>query len=548
MNYFSLDTEDDSHGNIQLAIFFDGFRFTVFERKDLASFEFKNKIVNHILMLPEKSVLYCHNAEYDLASIFFPDHYKEIDFYYSGRLIFAIVHANQVKVLDSFNYSFTSLKEVGKSINLEKLETDEKGFVNVKYCKRDTEIVFRYMENFNQNIRDEFQIRKVASTIAGNSMKIFLKKFAHDCTEINCNPEILNGYYGGRTECFYIGEMKNVFEMDVNSMYPHVMKHCKYPVSEYSESPEPISRDYIAQIKVKVRPCDYPVLPYRTDKLLFPVGEFETWATSAEINYAKSLKQIEKLEYLRVFNFSDMQFIFAEYVDYFYTKRKAAKDAGDKFLSKFYKDFLNSLYGKFATHKGIQILTALTPENMNEGRPLNDYMIMIEKTIDSDKGKNFGIACFVTAYARIELHKMISKIASLGFNPLYCDTDSCYFSGGDIFKDTKKLFERFNIGNELGGVSLKLNARAEFFNVKQYYTIDFFKEEKYKTKGIPKKFRKQFIETERVTYQKPMKLRPALTGRKGIQINEWYDFEVVKRTVYSKRTVLNNGFTEALKI
>jgi hypothetical protein len=181
-------------------------------------------------------------------------------------------------------------------------------------------------------------------------------------------------------------------------------------------------------------------------------------------------------------------------------------------------------------------------------RPINENVGLITKNLEGVEGKNFALACFVTAYSRIILYEMISKILKLGFNPLYCDTDSCYFSGDDIFKDTKKLYENFDIGTELGDVSLKLYKSGEFRNVKDYELSSFFEKEYIKLKGVPKDKRREFADTGHTSYKRPMKLRPALRGKQSLGINEWYDIEVERHSEYRKRIINKDGFTEALTL
>jgi hypothetical protein len=550
---YAFDTEDDSCGNMTLFAGYDGKECTIFDIKDFENeIDMRLTVIDHLLSVTADD-LFAHNLEYDLNNIFGVKFYHELELYYSGRLIFARWRNTEKLFLDSFNLSFASLAVVGDIVGLKKIEVNGQ-FYNQEYVGRDAEIVFHYVNRFRKSIKKDFQMN-AGFTLAGTSQKLFLTKYDEFFLGgKNVNLKMLNAYYGGRCEAFFIGEVENVWEIDVNSMYPFVMSNCVFPTGEGFESVEPVTDFFITKVKVKVfDTVQFPILAYRTDKLFFPVGEFETWVTSVELKKAFEENQIESIEYLESFNFTERGKPFSEFVNDFYSKRKKAKDEGDEFNSNLYKLILNSCYGRFCLHKGMNVISGI--DNGNEKfelkEVLNDTLALFDYKIESDKNKNYAVGLHVTAYARLQLFDIIKTVFASGFIPLYCDTDSCYFTIKE--SETREKIEEtikkvFPISNDLGDLSCEFYPKATFINAKVYILEKEDSTKKIKTKGIPKKHRSDFIENGIVTYKRPMKLRPALRGNKGVEENMWYDFTVERSGVYTKREVLEDGSTKPIKI
>lgn len=545
----SFDTENDESGNLTLCIFYNGKDFNIFDYKDYKSnFEMQLAIFNYVQNNNEKLFL-AHNLEYDLTNLTKPFLIKYFDWYYSGRLLFAKLHNTKKEFLDTFNFSFSSLKEIGESIGIKKLETDD--FYNIDYCKQDALIVYKFYENF-KNSMEKLNYKKKKFTLAGTSQDLFLTKYNDKkIDEINVNDELLKSYYGGRCEAFYIGQVNNyIAELDYNSMYPYVMLNNKYPVSENYISIKPQEKVYISQIKVKIKEnVKFPILPYRDKKLFFPVGEFTTYATSAEIKKAQDENQIEKITYLKTFNFANVEFIFSDFVNYFYGKRKVFKDNGDIFNSNLYKRLLNSVYGRFCMNKEMKVLTAITKENENNIERLNDEIGYLTIENNSDKYKNYAIGIFITAYARIKLYELIKQAEQKKYKILYCDTDSVYFSSPlNLNTFVNNVYNDFCINSALGNLSFNLYLSGNFQNAKMYFLKSIGDIEKIKIKGVPKANRKEFFEKGKTKFKRPLKLRSSLHSIQEKEANIWYEIEYYKRSNYNKRKVFKNGNTKPIKI
>ena len=141
---------------------------------------------------------------------------------------------------------------------------------------------------------------------------------------------------------------------------------------------------------------------------------------------------ITSIEYAAVYH---RDVIFADYVDFFYSKRLEAKKQGDKATQGIVKLFLNSLYGKFGqtgqrwTIVGEAESNAVSHYQLwdaDEGK-LTNYRTFGGLTEELERlpesGESFpAIASHITAHARMYLYYLM-RVAGLD-NLYYCDTDS----------------------------------------------------------------------------------------------------------------------------
>ena len=527
----AFDTEDDSQGNLYIINFYDGKEhYTFYNEEDAIKFIYQCK----------HKELYAHNLEYDLNNIF-KSHLHLLELYYlSGRLIRAKLKKKNIYFYDSFNLSYTSLKNIGRQISKDKLQAES--FNDIEYCQRDCEIVYDYVTKIKEQFKEK-GLKKTKSTLAGYSQVNFLKNYCtFEIEGINVNEELLQAYYGGRCEAFHIGTVEQpIAEIDVNSMYPFVMLE-QYPVSEAYKTKEPTTNLYIAKINVVVDTnILFPVIPKRYDgKLMFCTGSFTTFATSIEIQKAIEYKQIKDIEYIDSYNFDLTDYVFKNFVTEVYALRQIAKQEKDEFLSNYYKLLLNSVYGRFAMNSDIEVIAS----EYDKGEFVGTYNNVINRykmKIDSNEGKNYALPCFVTGYARVKLFEMIMKCYTNNLVPLYCDTDSIYCTYND-YMDVQDFFEYiqllFTINNGLGNYSCNIYKCGAFFGAKKYMCLSYNDYEKIKCKGIPEAKRKEYITTGSTTIKKPVRLRTGLRSVRGYKLNEWIEQYVTTKTNYTKRKII----------
>ena len=451
--------------------------------------------------------IYAHNIFFDLQVIGFFEYFTKagwkLSFCYDAGLTFILKATKNKKsftCVSTTNYFSFGLEKLGKLLNLPKLKVDfdKDSFKSIKvYCKRDVEILVKSLENYF-NFLIVNNCGKIALTRASQAMNTYRYRFLSEkimIHQVDHVRELENKcYYGGRTECFYLGELKGekLSCYDINSMYPYVMLKEKYPVKllDWFDNPKPQEYEHFinnfltsAEVIIKTNKPLYPVR--HKHKLLFPIGTFKTYLSTPELRTALKYGHIKKINQISIYEGAN---IFSEYVKHFYDLKAKYKKEGNEIYTNIVKIFLNSLYGKFGQkimeqevidemggevfyrHENFDIETG---ETFIEYKILNRIVREIEMKIDE---KSFiGIASHVTSYARMYLNEIID---SVGFDKvLYCDTDSVYLRNKDIKLLNCKL-DKY----ELGALDLEKESKTmTIHGLKDYVFGDDIK-----LKGVPK--------------------------------------------------------------
>lgn len=409
-----------------------------------------------------------------------------------------------LEFLSTTNYTFYSLKKIGEMLGYPKLDVDPLTAPKEKvkiYCKRDVEILLKFVLYLIHFI-EMHDLGNFQETIAKQSFNTFRHRFMKHEIYIHADPvatalERLS-YRGGRNEAFYIGEYHDpngIYYLDVNSMYPYVMKNFEYPVKLIGIVRKPtleqlkmLMKDYLVIADVLVR-VDKPVVGVRKEKLIFPVGQFRVVLTSPELELVKRHGEIVKVYKIAVYEKAP---IFKEYVDYFYNLRVKYKQEGNVIMDKFAKIFMNSLYGKFGQKNENLVLVGKTDVDENviyryydakekkwKYYAVIDHKIYVKQGYVEAYNSFVAIASFVTAYARCVLWDYIEK-AGLE-NVLYCDTDSLF-----VTSEGYKRLQPFISDTELGKLKIeKVSDRIRINGAKDY---EFAGE--VKLKGVKKDAKK----------------------------------------------------------
>lgn len=269
---------------------------------------------------------------------------------------------------------------------------------------------------------DEFGIKL---TIGGTSMGE-LKKI-HEFESLNQMEDayMRNFYFGGRVQCFEKGIIKGEFKVyDVNSMYPYAMKNFRHPIGRPSFGKE-ITDDTCFIVCTGINKGAFPYRDRNT--LTFKDGENIYHVSIHEWRAAIDCGMFEPRDVLQTINF-ERQATFANFVDTFFDKRKAASDAGDEIHKLFYKYVLNSCYGKFAQNPDSfrdYTLTNSREENLSEyGWELQyvfeeNYFIW-SRPVKFSNYYNVATGASITGAARSVLLRALANST----HPIYCDTDS----------------------------------------------------------------------------------------------------------------------------
>ena len=348
--------------------------------------------------------------------------------------------------LDIMNWFVESLAKTGERIGIPKLKIDFETCsfdYLITYCKRDVEIE---LENFKRFIKflEANNVSRLCYTRGSTAMAAYLFGHYNKRIWIHNNKEAIDlereSYRGGRTECFYLGDLENenYYIVDVNSLYPYVMREHLYPVKYDKFFPVAKLKDLAIAIKNKsmvaqvLIETDEPVYAVRRERTIFPIGRFWVTLTTPELKYAFEHNHILEIRQAVIYEQAN---IFKSYVDRFYALRQEFKSAGVAEYEELCKKMLNSLYGKFGQKAEVWKKIGDCPDERDRVEILFVSGFSGVKQIRYLLGEIFelvgyeetfnsfpAIAAHVAGYARMYLYKLM-KQAGEG-NYFYCDTDS----------------------------------------------------------------------------------------------------------------------------
>lgn len=361
-------------------------------------------------------------------------------------------------ILSSTNYYSQSLKSLGEIFRLPKLDFPHGTKVDMRkkedrekaleYVTRDVEILTVAMIHFIEFIEHE-DLGPFGLTVAGQAFTAFRHRFVPDGMimihdHLKAIETERRAYGGGRNECFMLGKIpEKVIVLDINSMYPYVMREKLYPtklVSYWAKSTpsrvlEAIKDDYLVVCDAVLDTGELNIFHKREKRLIFPTGSFETTLTTPELIEAFSRGMVRSVKNVCLYEPGD---IFAPYVDFFYSQRLAAKANGDEVHSHLYKIFLNSLYGKFGQKNTTwDMIDEADPEivsmehvnynGKNEWVKIFGGGVFMKNT-DPEDEESFNsfpaVAAHVTGYARMLIWSIIEEAGRE--NVYYTDTDSVF--------------------------------------------------------------------------------------------------------------------------
>jgi len=447
-----------------------------------------------------------HNIFFDLQAsgtfAFLTDQGWRLEFYYDKGLTYILKckrGAASMNLISSTNWFDQSLKKLGKVVGLEKLDVDFKNVTSdqlKKYCYRDVEILVEAMKYYIAFIQDH-KLGNMALTKASQAFTAFRHRFTDGKVFIHTEQSVHQleraAYLGGRVECFFIGQCTGgpFISLDVNSMYPFVMRKFTYPVRLLRVVHSPTlkfisealnSYGVIAEVLIST---NEPIYAVRTkNKTIFPVGQFTTTLCSESLRYALAHGHVLSFSEAAIYQMED---IFTSYVDFMYKLRNKYRREKNDVMELLSKYMLNALYGKFAQLaivnekediSGSQdysreiIFNLTTGHNLTITRMMNTQLT--QRMEGEGKNSNVAIAAHITDNARLLLWEIISQVGT--DNVLYCDTDSIKIRRSDL-KRVNYPMSRSRLG------SLKVESTSKKLYIegaKNYRT-----EKGRRIKGIP---------------------------------------------------------------
>ena len=419
-------------------------------------------------------------------------------------ILIAVKDNRKLKICAAQNWLQGGVKAWGELIGLTKgevnFETDDFETVS-EYCHLDVEITGKAFIDYMAFVRSH-DMGGFALTASGQAFRCFRHRFMKPRSILHYDQTAYNSftraaYFGGRVEAGYIGRLTGDYvKLDINSMYPHVMRNNVYPakVKQWIRDPSLESCASkvstlcgVAEVEIDTNEPAYPIR--KDGRLVFPTGKFATFLCTESLRYALANGHLTKVRQLLTFTPMEM---FTEYVDYFYPLKSQYKKEGNGVWEKTTKLMLNGLYGKFGEKRSHEVHREYIPgvavertpglfdktplqkeppkfdwrydpsehEDSPMVRGVTWSMLGTKVTEVGDEegsGSAPAIAAHVTDYARMLLYRFMLMVGL--DNVLYADTDSLIIHEHDLSKLTGV------IDNETLG-SLKIEGRANSLEIR----------------------------------------------------------------------------------
>lgn len=333
----------------------------------------------------------------------------------------------------------------------------------LSYCRTDVRILREAMFTW-WRFCESNDLGYCAFTTAGQAMNAWRHRFMD-----RERPPIVDhrpraaaleraAYCGGRTEPYHLGVFNAPVDgYDVNSMYPYVMRDRLYPTElvnilrHWNSGGLPhlraqLDAGYGAIATVRVR-TDAPLYPVKGERLIFPVGEFETTLCTESLRLA--LQRGDLVEITGDVAFYRMAPMFRGWVEEFYALRMRYRREGNGVFDKLVKLVMNALYGKFgqmtpvwgawdperddpAIADAIEAMRSLDAPCIRlttvDKRVINLREIGGRVEVESPRHEAYNamaaVAAHVTDYARCWLWEFMETAGRE--HVLYVDTDSLY--------------------------------------------------------------------------------------------------------------------------
>lgn len=466
------------------------------QKEDITLFTTKDQFFDFVLdhLEPRKSTyIFSHNQNFDFAvidgiNLFNKPGWELKKFIFSNQMFlfhYKYDH-NSVYFIDTLNYFRRSLAEMGKVIGLPKLEIDFERceFEELaNYCYRDVEIIKEFVLRMI-NMLKKYDMCYFKPTIASLADATFRHGYMTTPIMIHASTPATTleraSYRGGRAECFKIGTFRNnnFYDLDVNSMYPFVMRNYKLPYKLVTLFQNPSEDDILRNIDEFDVIChanitiNQPAIAVKKDRLYFPIGTFNAYLTTPEFQYVIEHGKINEIYRCTLY---EKKVLFKDYVDFFYKFKANINHEYSDFEQSFGKLLLNSLYGRFglSIEPYIKIPGADIAENYIAhfyDHDLDKWVYEIgisghtytKTTKQEGKDSFVPIPSFVSAYSRMLIWDFIN-IAGVE-NTYYTDTDSLFVNQAGY----DNLFDEIH-ATELG--KLKVVNTTDYLkinNVKNY--------------------------------------------------------------------------------
>ena len=385
----------------------------------------------------------------------------------------------------------------------------------IKYCFYDALLCEEMAVLHLKACKGEINGRKydVRDKITGAGMAISMYNQVFQKEILYASPENIQklekkAYKGGRTEVYKKRneEGTKLYYYDINSSYPASMMK-KQPIKYIKTIRDLDLKINVNNIERIVETNLYKCIVKYVGNDKYYIPNLLTRTEKGEVIATKNLNSgyhwgVELIEAVKNNNeviideeiYYDSDYLFNEYVDYFYGERKKIKPINPS-KAQFYKLLLNSLYGKFG-----QMLKPKTELIKDEYRLrklrhnknimivdevlLGNGLLKVDYYCDDDEMMNIGslvrFSSYIAACSRTKLSEFMRVIEHKHI--YYCDTDSIQtdknMEGHEMIDD--KILGRWKLEDKI--------LEAKFIAPKTYYYKNDKGEETFKSKGNPTKY------------------------------------------------------------
>ena len=341
--------------------------------------------------------------------------------FYSIEIYFTVGNhrVNKVTIYDSLKILNMSVDVIAKQFDLpiNKLEIDYKEFreigheltcEEVDYIRNDVEIMSRALD-----IMFKLGLTKMTiGSCALHNYKDTIKNFRIYYPELplELDMDMRKSYKGGFTylnPLYKEKEVSNGIVLDVNSLYPSVMKNAYLPFGKPIYFSGKYEYSYLYPLYIQRLSCSFelkegkiPTIQLKnnpsynpTEYLTSSNGDIITLTlTNVDLKLFLENYNVKFLTYDGGWKFKQTKGLFDKYITIWSNNKIEAKKNGNKALYMVSKLMLNSLYGKFAKNP---MNRSKYPYINNDGEV--SYTL---GDIEEGKGLYIPIGAFITSYAR----------------------------------------------------------------------------------------------------------------------------------------------------
>lgn len=358
---------------------------------------------------------------------------------------------HKVTFIDSLKIIPFSVKDTAKyfGLSISKLELDydtprEIGHVitesEKEYIKNDVLIMAQALKMvFDDNLT---KMTRASNALADFKTTVNKSKFKHlfPNLELEIDKDLRQAYKGGFTYLNPIYKdktVKNVVNLDVNSLYPFVMQECSLPFGDGIYFEGEYKEDKIYNLYIQMVTCSFEIKKNKIPTIQikhsrsFMANEYLESSnnervtlilTNIDLELFKEHYNIYEEEYNCGWKFKSMKGMFTEYINKWIERKNEATISGNLGQRTLAKLMLNALYGKFATSLEVKSKMPYLGED-----DIVHYTIG-EKEIKD--GLYLPVGIFITSYARDKTIRTSQAIKEYSIEKygqdmyIYSDTDS----------------------------------------------------------------------------------------------------------------------------